>query len=127
MQKEVIMPSSLGRQNAPYSEAIATETLIFCSGQVAVDPTTGKVAEGGIQAQTRQVLENLKAVLRAGGSGLEKVVKATIFMEDVNDFAQMNEVYREYFPQNAPARSCVGVSGLVKGEGNIEIELIAIR
>ncbi|MFN3704520.1 MAG: RidA family protein [Thermoflexales bacterium] len=110
----------------PYSQAIVTEGFVFCSGQIPLDPTTGQVVEGDIRAQTHRVIQNLRAVLEAAQSGLDKVVKTTVFLQDMNDFAAMNSVYSEYFAVNPPARSTVQVSQLPRGV-LIEIECIAIR
>jgi 2-iminobutanoate/2-iminopropanoate deaminase len=113
-------PAAIG----PYSQAIATEQLLFCSGQIPITPGTGDVIAGDIRAQVRQVLENLGAVLRAGGSSYEQVVKTTVFLTDLNDFAAMNAVYGEFFPHASPARSTIQVAGLPKG-AKVEIEAIA--
>ncbi len=110
----------------PYSQAVVTEGFVFCSGQIPLDPTTGQVVEGDIRAQTHRVIQNLRAVLEAAQSGLDKVVKTTVFLQDMNDFAAMNSVYSEYFAVNPPARSTVQVSQLPRGV-LIEIECIAIR
>jgi 2-iminobutanoate/2-iminopropanoate deaminase len=116
-------PAAIG----PYSQAIEvqiTGKLVFTSGQIPLDPTTGQLIEGDIKAQARQALENLKAVLTAGGSSLHKVIKCTVFLADMNDFAAMNEVYGEYFQQAPPARSAFQVTRLPK-DAKIEIEAIA--
>ena len=107
----------------PYSQAIKSNNFIFCAGQIGIDPKSGRLVEG-VENQTRQVLENLKAVLRAAGVGLEKVVKTTIFLKNINDFKKVNEMYAEYFGKTKPARSTVEVSNLPKG-ALIEIEAIA--
>ena len=112
-------PQAIG----PYSQAIETGDMIFTSGQIPLTPD-GKLVEGGIEAQTRQVLENVKAVLHAAKSGLEHVVKTTIFLQDMNQFQIVNEIYGEYFSEHQPARSCVEVSCLPK-DVLIEIEVIA--
>ena len=112
-------PQAIG----PYSQAIETGDMIFTSGQIPLTPD-GKLVEGGIEAQTRQVLENVKAVLHAAKSGLEHVVKTTIFLQDMNQFQIVNEIYGEYFSEHQPARSCVEVSRLPK-DVLIEIEVIA--
>ena len=112
-------PQAIG----PYSQAIETGDMIFTSGQIPLTPD-GKLVEGGIEAQTRQVLENVKAVLHAAKSGLEHVVKTTIFLQDMNQFQTVNEIYGEYFSEHQPARSCVEVSRLPK-DVLIEIEVIA--
>lgn len=114
-------PAAIG----PYSQGVEWDgKLVFTSGQIPLDPKTGNLVEGDIKAQTKQALENLKAVLEAGGSNLRKVIKCTVFLADMNDFADMNQVYAEYFPQNPPARSAFQVARLPK-EARVEIEAIA--
>ena len=107
----------------PYSQAVRTGSLLFSSGQIAIDPKTGEVVEGGIAEQTQRICENLKAVLEAAGSSLERVVKTTCFLADMGDFAAFNAVYGEYFT-GRPARSCVAVKALPKGV-LAEVEVIA--
>ena len=109
----------------PYSQAIQTENLVFTAGQIALDPSTGKVVEGGIAEQTRQVMENLRAVLEAAGTDFSKVVKSTVFLGDINNFASMNEVYTEYFAVEPPARSAFQVAALPLG-AMVEIEMVAL-
>lgn len=99
--------------------------MIFCSGQVAKDPTTGEVVTGDLEAQTKQVLDNLKAVLESAGSSLEKVVKVTVFLTDMTDFEKMNEVYKTYFSKDPPTRACVEISNLASEEYMVEIECVA--
>ena len=111
-------------QKLPFSHAIKSKGLIFCSGQIPMDWETGQMIRGDIRVQTRQVFENLKKVLAEAGSSLEKVVKVTVFMTDLNEFQAMNDVYQEFFPLDPPARSTVQVSALAMGAA-IEIELIA--
>ncbi len=108
----------------PYSQAIETNDLIFTSGQIAIDPQTNALIEGDVVAQAKRVFENLKAVLEAAGSDLEHVVKTTIFLKDMNDFARVNEIYAEYFGKAAPARSTVQVARLPKDVA-IEVDCIA--
>ena len=118
-------PEAIG----PYSQAIRTGNLVFASGQVALDPSTGRIIEGGIDAQTARVLENLAAVLAADGLNLSHVVKTTVYLKDMNDFPAMNEVYARYLvPEGAcpPARSTVEVARLPK-DALVEIDLIAIH
>ena len=115
-------PAAIG----PYSQAIAAGNLLFCSGQIPLDPTTGQVVEGDIEVQTRRVLDNLAAVLQAGASSLERVVKTTIFVADMNDFAAVNRIYAEYFRAEPPARSTVEVARLPR-DVRVEIEAIALR
>lgn len=109
---------------APYSQAIASRGLVFCSGQVPLDPETQQLVEGGIAEQTERVIENLKGVLEAAGTTLGEVVKTTVFLTDLGDFAAMNEVYARYFPTLPPARSTFEVSALPAG-ASVEIECIA--
>ena len=113
-------PAAIG----PYSQAIQTGGLLFISGQIPVDPATGDVVTGDVAAQTRQAIKNIIAILQSQGIGLENVVKATVFLTDMNDFPIVNQVYGEYFPQAAPARSCVQVARLPK-DVSVEIETIA--
>ncbi len=113
-------PAALG----PYSQAIKANGFIWCSGQIPIDPSVGTICAEGIEAQARQAIGNLAAVLRAAGSGLEKVVKTTVFIRHMDDFAALNKVYAEMFGTAKPARSCVEVSALPKG-ALVEIEAIA--
>ena len=114
-------PAAIG----PYSQAIEAGGLIFTSGQIPLDPDTGMLVPGGIEAQAKQAIENLRAVLEASGSGLDKVVKTTCFLSSMGDFAAFNEVYAQYFT-GKPARSCVEVSALPKSAA-VEIEAVAVR
>ena len=113
-------PAAIG----PYSQAIFANGFLFSSGQIAINPQTGELVDGGITAQTKQVFANLGEVLKAAEMGFEDVVKTTVFLADMNDFGQMNAIYGELFTQNLPARSAVAVKALPKG-ALIEIELIA--
>lgn len=112
-------PAAIG----PYSQAMTVNGLLYTSGQIAIVPATGAIAEGGIEEQTRQVCENLKNLVEAAGTTLDKVVKTTCFLHDINDFAAFNAVYAEYFT-GKPARSCVGNLNLPKGV-LVEVEVIA--
>lgn len=114
-------PAAVG----PYSQAIRAGKLVFTAGQIPLDPSTGKLIEGDIQAQTRRVLLNLQAVLEAAGSSLSQVVKTTVFLQDMGDFKAMNQVYAEFFTENPPARSAVQAAALPLGV-DIEIEAIAL-
>jgi len=114
-------PKALG----PYSVAVQTGSLVFTSGQVGLDPVSNSIVEGGIEAETRQVLTNLRAVLEASGSSLANVVKTTVFLRDMNEFARMNAVYAEFFVEKFPARSTVQVGALPKGAA-VEIEAVAV-
>ena len=115
-------PKAIG----PYSQAIVSGDLIFCAGQVALDPRTGELVSGDIREQTRRVLDNLAAVLETAGAGLDRVTKTTVFLTDFAEFAAMNEVYAERFGAHRPARSTVQISTLPKG-ARIEVECIAVR
>ena len=115
-------PAAIG----PYSQGIAAGDLVFTSGQLGLVPQTGDFAPGGIREQTRQSLENVKAVLEAAGSGMDKVVKTTVLLKDIGDFASMNEVYASYFEGACPARSAFQAAALPKG-GLVEIEAVALR
>lgn len=115
-------PSAVG----PYSQAIATDELVFCSGQVGLDPATGNLVEGGLEAQAERVLRNLAAVLDAAGCTFGDVVKTTCFLADIDDFAAFNAVYARFMPDPAPARSTFAVLALPKGAA-VEIEAIAVR
>ncbi len=115
-------PKAIG----PYSVAIQTDSLIFCSGQIGLDPATGELAAADIESQTRQALNNLKNVLEAAGTSLDRVVKTTVFLKDMADFPKMNVIYSEFFTSMPPARSTIAVAGLPKG-GLVEIEAMALR
>lgn len=125
MSQIVIQTDNAPAAVGPYSQGIIANGMIFTAGQVALVPGTGALAAGGIREQTRQVLENLTAVLAAGGSSLERVVKTTVFLQDLGDFAAMNEVYSTYFTGTRPARSTVQVARLPLG-ALVEIEVIAL-
>ena len=124
MPKEAIRTDAAPAAVGPYSQAIRAGQFVFTAGQIPLHPD-GTLLEGDIQAQTRQVLNNLAAVLKAAGTGLDRVVKCTCFLADMNDFAAMNEVYSEYFEDTPPARSAVEVARLPKDVG-IEIEAVAL-
>ncbi|MDD6130533.1 MAG: RidA family protein [Prevotellaceae bacterium] len=115
-------PAAIG----PYSQAIEANGMVFASGQIPIDPSTGNIVEGGIEQQTHQSLRNVKAVLEAAGTDLAHVVKTTVFLSSITDFANMNEVYAQYFSQPFPARSAVAVKDLPKG-ALVEIEVVAVR
>lgn len=125
--REVIKTSSAPAAIGPYSQGIRVSAgkMLFTAGQVPLDPATGQMVAGDIKAQTRRVLENVKAILQAAGASFEQVVKTTVFMTDLNEFAAMNEVYAEFFATNPPARSTVEVRALPKG-AKVEIETMAI-
>jgi 2-iminobutanoate/2-iminopropanoate deaminase len=123
-EKEVIATNDAPKALGPYSAGIRAGNMVFSAGQVGIDPATGKMVEGGIEAQTRQVLRNVQAVLRAAGSDLDRVVKTTVFIQDMNDFSKMNAVYGDFFKDKPPARSTVQVAALPLGAA-VEIEAIA--
>ena len=114
------------RAIGPYSQAIVAGDLVFCAGQIALDPATGQIVGGDIKLQVARVLDNLAAILEAAGSGLDRVTKTTVFLCDLADFAAMNEVYAQKFGEHRPARSTVPVGSLPRG-ARIEIEAIAVR
>jgi len=124
MERQIIHSDQAPAAIGPYSQAIKWGNMVFTSGQIPLHPRSGQVVEGGIKAQTRQVLENLQAVLTAAGASLSKVLKTTCFLNDMNDFAQFNEVYQEFFKDKPPARSCVAVDRLPK-DVLVEVEAIA--
>jgi 2-iminobutanoate/2-iminopropanoate deaminase len=125
MTREVVQTDNAPKAIGPYEQAIKANVFIYTAGQIPIDPKTGNFVEGGITAQTRQVLENLKAVLEAGGSSLDRVVKATVFLKNMADFAAMNDVYAQYLGGAKPARSTVAVAELPRG-ALIEIDLVAL-
>jgi len=122
---DVISTDRGPRAIGPYSQAIRANGFLFLSGQVSLDPATQQLVQGGIAQQTERVLENLKGILEAAGSSLDRVVKTTVYLKDMNDFAAMNEVYARYFPSAPPARATVEVARLPK-DARVEIELIAL-
>ena len=122
--KQVIHTDTAPAAIGPYSQAIQIGDLLFVSGQVPIDPSTGAIVEGDIKAQAQQSLNNLKAILNAAGTNMGAVVKTTVFLADMNDFAAMNEVYAQFFQEPFPARSAVQVARLPK-DAKVEIEAIA--
>ena len=125
MDKKVIISVGAPKAIGPYSVAIRAGDFIFTSGQLGLDPSTGNIVPGGVEAETRQALTNLGHVLSDAGSGLEWVVKTIVFMKDLAEFSKMNAVYAGFFPEDPPARSTVQAAALPKG-GEVEIEVIAI-
>ncbi len=123
--KTIIATDHAPKAIGPYSQAIVHNGLAFLSGQIPLDPATGQLVEGGIAAQTERVLENIKSVLEACGSSLDRVVKTTVFLKDMGEFSQMNDVYARYFSANPPARSTVEAARLPR-DARVEIEAIAI-
>ena len=123
--REVIATKDAPQAIGPYSQAIKAGGLVFCSGQIAIDSASGAIVPGGVAQQTERVLQNLSRVLQAAGSGLDRVVKTTVFLKNMGDFAAMNEVYGRYFTSAPPARSTVEVARLPK-DVLVEIDVIAI-
>lgn len=123
--KKIVHTEKAPKAIGPYSQAIRTESLVVTAGQVGLNPETMELVEGGVEAQTRQALTNLKNVLESADSALNFVVKTTVFLQSMNDFAAMNAVYEEFFPENPPARSTVAVAALPKG-ALVEIECLAL-
>ena len=124
--KEIIHTASAPAAVGPYSQATAFEKLLFVSGQLPIDPATGEITTDEVKGQTRQCLENLRAVLEAGGSSLQAVMKTSVYLKDISHFAAMNEVYASYFTEKPPARAAFEVANLPKG-ALVEVEAIAIR
>jgi len=114
-------PGAIG----PYSQAIKTDTMVFVSGQLALEPATGELVNNDIKSETRQAMENLRSILKAAGSSLDKVVKTTLYITSMDDFPRINEVYGEFFSETPPARACVEVSCLPKN-ANVEVEAVAL-
>ncbi len=125
MSRTVIHSDKAPKAIGPYSQAIRTDSVVYTAGQIGVDPATGEFVSNAVEGQTRQALENLQNILQAAGSGISDVVKTTVFLQDMNDFAKMNGVYAEFFGENPPARSTVAVAGLPKG-ALVEIEVVAL-
>jgi 2-iminobutanoate/2-iminopropanoate deaminase len=123
--KEVIATDKGPQAIGPYSQAIKANGLIYTAGQIPFDPATGQIIEGDVAAQTARVFDNLKAIVEAAGSSLDKAVKATVYLKDMNDFAAMNEVYARYMQKDAPARSTVEVSRLPR-DVRVEIDLVVL-
>jgi len=123
--RKVVHTDRAPKAVGPYSQGICAGGYVFTSGQVGLDPATGKMVEGGTTAQARQIMENLRAILEAGKSDFSKVVKVTVYLSDINDFSAFNEVYSEYFPSDPPARSAFQVAALPLG-AMVEIEMVAL-
>lgn len=125
MPKTVVHTEKAPKAIGPYSQAVKTDHLLFVSGQLGLDPATGTLVTGDIQAETRQAMTNLKNILEAAGSSLDKVVKTTLFIKDMNDFPLINAAYAEFFQQAPPARACVEVARLPK-DARFEAEAVAL-
>jgi 2-iminobutanoate/2-iminopropanoate deaminase len=124
--RQVVSTDAAPKAIGPYSQAVDTGSLVFVSGQIALDPATGQVVAGGIVEQTERSLKNLEGILKASGLSMSHVVRTTVYLIDLGEFAAMNEVYARYFPKDHPARSTVQVSALPKGV-RVEIDAIAVR
>jgi 2-iminobutanoate/2-iminopropanoate deaminase len=122
---KVVATESAPKAIGPYSQAIASKGMVFVSGQIPIDPSTGNLVEGPIADQTQRVMTNLAAILEAAGSSLSQVVKTTVYLKDMGDFAEMNEVYGSHFPDHKPARATVQVAKLPRDVG-VEIDCIAV-
>src|SRR5215470_6423870 len=122
--KKIISTDHAPKAIGPYSQAVVSNGFVFLSGQIPLDPATNQLIQGDVAAQTERVLENLKAVLEAGGSSLAQVVKTTVFLKDMGEFARMNDVYTRYFPENPPARATVEAARLPR-DVRVEIDCIA--
>ncbi len=126
LDRKVISTDKAPAAIGPYSQAIRVGRLVFTAGQIGIDPATGELVSGGIEAETRQALKNLEAVLECTTCSLKGIVKTTVYLADINEFAQFNKVYAEFFPEEPPARSTIQVAALPKG-ARVEIEAIAIQ
>ncbi|MFV9503371.1 MAG: RidA family protein [Oscillochloridaceae bacterium umkhey_bin13] len=126
MQRTVVSTTDAPAALGPYSQAIVAGDLVFASGQLALDPATGQMVEGDIGTMTRTIFANIDAVLKAAGSSLDRIVKVTVFLADMDDFQAMNAAYAEFFPSEPPARSTVQVARLPR-DARVEIEVIALR
>jgi 2-iminobutanoate/2-iminopropanoate deaminase len=124
-EKEVITTEEAPKALGPYSAGIRVGNMVYTAGQVGIDPLVGEIVAGGIEAETRQALRNVQAVLKAAGSSLDRVVKTTVFLQDMNEFSKMNAVYAEFFKEKPPARSTIQVGALPKGAA-VEIEAVAL-
>lgn len=124
--KQIVATAAAPAAIGPYSQAVVWQNLVFCSGQIPLDPATGQMVEGGVAMQTERVIENLRGVLEAAGSSLGNVLKTTVFLKDLGDFAAMNEVYARYFAESAPARATIEAARLPR-DVRVEIEAIAVR
>ncbi len=124
--KRIIRTDQAPQAIGPYSQAVEANGFVFVSGQIALDPKTGALVEGDVKTQTRRVMENGKAILAATGCGMDKVVKTTIYLKNIGDFAAVNEVYGGYFPSDPPARATVEVSRLPKDVA-VEIDFVAVK
>jgi 2-iminobutanoate/2-iminopropanoate deaminase len=125
MKRGVVKTEKAPKAVGPYVQGVKAHGFLFTAGQIGLDPATGKLVEGGIEAQTRRVLENLKAVVEAAGSSFKQAVKATVYLTDLSHFQAMNQIYATYFEGHSPARSTIGVAGLPLG-ALVEIELVAL-
>jgi 2-iminobutanoate/2-iminopropanoate deaminase len=125
MQKQVVVTENAPKAIGPYSAGVKVGNFVYTAGQLGIDPASGAFVEGGVEAETRQALQNLRAVLEAAGSCLENVIKTTVFLRDMNDFAAMNGVYAQFFTENFPARSAVQVARLPR-DAAVEIEAVAL-
>ncbi len=123
--KQIIKTDKAPVPIAPYSQGIKANGFLFVSGQIGLNPSTRKLVEGGTEAETTQIMENIRAILTAGGAGMEDIISTTIYLKDMNDFQRMNEIYGKYFTGNFPTRSTVGVNSLAGG-ANIEITVTAL-
>ena len=123
--KQIVQTDKAPKAIGPYSQAVRTASMVFTAGQIGLQPDTGELVGGGIEAETRQVLTNLTHVLEASGSDFGLVVKTTVFLSDMNEFGKMNAVYTEFFSENPPARSTVAAAALPK-EARVEIEAVAL-
>ena len=124
-RRSIVKTADAPKAIGPYSQAVKTDTLVFVSGQLALDPVTGNLVDSDIRQETRQAMNNLKNILAAAGSSLENVVKVTLFIKNMDDFAEINEVYGEFFPADPPARACVEVARLPR-DAHFEVEAVAL-
>jgi 2-iminobutanoate/2-iminopropanoate deaminase len=124
-EREIIVTENAPQAIGPYSVGVKANHFVFTAGQIGLDPKTQAIVDGGVEAETKQALTNVKAILEAAGTSLDQVVKTTVFLRDMNDFSRMNAVYATFFSQNPPARSAVQAAGLPKGVA-VEIEAVAV-